>query len=93
MPLFNESLITYALVTNFTNDVTGSVTLTYGIIFLFLIIIGLIFKLEFDIMIILLTPFLLVLLAFTGELVPLIILLLFYLAFIFARGVLGLFSR
>ena len=65
--LYNSTGIIGSIIQNTTYNATGSIFLTLSIIVIGLIIIGMMFRLSFELIIIIILPILLVVTAFYGE--------------------------
>jgi ABC-type Na+ efflux pump permease subunit len=65
--LFNGSGLSGQLVSGFSTYVTGSEFLTYALILLFLVLVAVVFRLPFDLVIIFIIPFVIVVSAVVGN--------------------------
>lgn len=86
MVFINQSQAIGMAINGMTNDVTGASFLTFGLIALFIFVIVAIFRLPFDVGIILCMPLCLVIMAYDYAFIPVGLIVLFFGAVILARN-------
>ena len=87
MALFlNETGFIATLLTNITNNITGSLFLTLLLIMLFFIVVALIFRIPIEYTAVILTPLFLVFIAATSDFLAVGGLVLIYLGILFAKN-------
>ena len=84
MVFINETGTIHTIVGAFTNDVTGSLTLTIFLIFFFVVLIALIFRLSFTTISIMVSPLLIVWASYYSEAMAILFVVLIILALLFS---------
>lgn len=83
---FNDSMLFHAALSGFTTDVTGSWFLTFTVVMMFFLVVGLALRIPLQFVSVIILPLALVFMAFSGDFVTFGTIILCYLGFVIAKN-------